>query len=73
MRTFETRKVELVTLEGGTIGRLILEPGCRWAEHVKPLAGAEWSEAPHRQYNVASVLHVVMADGTEFDARPGAV
>ena len=30
-------------------------------------------EAPHFQYHVAGTLHVVMADGAEFDARPGDV
>jgi hypothetical protein len=50
-----------------------LQPGWRWSDHVKPLAGTELCEAPHFQYHVAGTLHVVMADGAEFDARPGDV
>ena len=72
-RPFEKGKVELVSLGGATIGRLILEPGWRWSLHVKPVAGTEWCEAPHFQYHVSGRLHVVMADGTEFDAGPGDV
>ena len=55
------------------IGLLTLQPGWRWSDHVKPLAGTELCEAPHFQYHVAGTLHVVMADGAEFDARPGDV
>ena len=58
---------------GAEIGRLTLQPGWRWSDHVKPLAGTELCEAPHFQYHVAGTLHVVMADGAEFDARPGDV
>ena len=50
-----------------------LQPGWRWSDHVKPLAGTDLCEAPHFQYHVQGVLHVVMADGSEFDARPGDV
>ena len=51
----------------------MLEPGWRWSEHVKPLAGTEWCEAPHVQYHVAGALRIIMADGTEFAAHPGEV
>jgi quercetin dioxygenase-like cupin family protein len=72
-RTFEKGKVELINIGGGQVGRLTLEPGWRWSEHVKPLANTEWCEAPHFQYHVSGRLHVVMSDGTEFDAAPGDV
>ena len=72
-RTFEKGKLDLINIGGGTVGRLTLEPGWRWSDHVKPIAGTEWCEAPHFQYQVSGRLHVVMADGTEFDAGPGEV
>ena len=72
-RTFPHGKVELINIGGGTVGRLRLEPGWRWSEHVKPIAGTEWCEAPHFQYQVSGRLHVVMEDGTEFDLGPGDV
>lgn len=72
-RTFPLGKVDLVNLEGGTIGRLTLEPGWRWSEHVKPIAGTQSCEAPHFQYHVSGRLHIVMDDGAEFDAAPGDV
>ena len=72
-RRFELGRVDLVRIGGSEIGQLTLHPGWRWSEHVKPIAGTELCEAPHFQYHVAGTLHVVMADGTEFDAHPGDV
>ena len=72
-RTFERGHVDLVDIAGTQIGRLTLQPGWRWSEHVRPIAGTELCEAPHFQYHVQGTLHVVMADGTEFDAGPGDV
>jgi quercetin dioxygenase-like cupin family protein len=68
---FEKGRVELVNIGGGTVGRLTLEPGWRWSVHVKPIAGTELCEAPHFQYHASGVLRIQMADGSEFDARPG--
>jgi hypothetical protein len=72
-RPFELGKLEVVEIGGGTVGRLVLEPGWRWSEHVKPIAKTDLCEAPHFQYHVSGVLHIVMADGTEWDAHPGEV
>jgi hypothetical protein len=71
VRTFDKGRLELVDIGGGTVGRLTLEPGWKWSLHVKPVAGTELCEAPHFQYHASGVLHVLMADGTEFDAYPG--
>lgn len=73
VRTFPKGKLELVNIGGGSVGMLTLEPGWRWSEHVKPIAGTELCEAPHFQYQISGRLHVKMADGTEFEAGPGDV
>ena len=73
VRTFEKGKLELLNMNGGVIGRLTLEPGWRWSQHVKPVAGTEWCEAPHFQYHASGRIHIAMADGTEFEAGPGDV
>jgi hypothetical protein len=72
-RTFDNGRVELVKIGGSEIGRLVLSPGWRWSENVKPIAGTDLCEAPHFQYHAAGTLHIQRADGTEFDAFPGAV
>ena len=63
--------VDLLTIGGSEIGRLTLQPGWRWSEHVKPIAGTDLCEAPHFQYHVQGTLRIRMADGTELDARAG--
>jgi hypothetical protein len=73
VRQFPMGRLELVNMGDGAVGRLVLEPGWRWSEHVKPIAGTEWCEAPHFQYHVAGVLRVIGDDGSEFDAGPGEV
>jgi hypothetical protein len=73
VRRFENGRLELVKVGGSEIGRLVLEPGWRWSEHVRPLAGTEWCEAPHFQYHVAGRLRIRMDDGSELEAAAGDV
>ena len=72
-RSFEHGIVELVTIGDSEIGRLTLQPGWRWSDHVKPIAGTELCEAPHFQYHLQGTLRIQMADGTELDAVAGDV
>jgi quercetin dioxygenase-like cupin family protein len=73
VKTFEKAKVELVDIGGGQVGRLTVEPGWRWTTHLKDVAGTDLCEAPHFQYVVSGTVHVLMADGSEFDLGPGDV
>ncbi len=73
VRTFPLGKLELVNIAGGVVGRFTLEPGWHWAEHVKPIVGTEYCEAPHFQYHVSGVIHVRMATGQELEIGPGEV
>ena len=73
VRVFPKGRVELVKIGGAVVGRAIFEPGWRWSTCVQPLAKTPSCEAPHFQYHVSGVLHVVMDDGTELDCKPGDV
>jgi hypothetical protein len=72
-RTFELGRVDLVDIAGAQIGRLTLQPGWRWSDHVKPIAGTDLCLAPHFQYQVQGTLRIRMGDGTEIETYPGAV
>ncbi|MCC7103629.1 MAG: cupin domain-containing protein [Chloroflexi bacterium] len=72
-RAFEKGPVDLVNIGGGVVGRLTLEPGWRWSEHIKPAAGTEWCEAPHFQYQVSGRLRIKSSDGSEIESGPGDV
>lgn len=72
-RTFPHGKLDILRIGGSEIGRLTLDPGWRWSVDVRPVAGTDLCEAPHFQYHVSGRLHVVMADGSQFDVGPGEV
>ncbi len=72
-RVFERGKIEVVQIGGGTVGRATFEPGWRWSQHVKPIAGTELCQAPHFLYQISGRMHVAMADGREFESGPGEV
>jgi hypothetical protein len=73
VREFPNGKAEILAIGGAEIGRLVLQPGWRWSNDVKPIAGTHSCEAPHFQYHVSGTLAVRMDDGTEFTAKPGDV
>jgi quercetin dioxygenase-like cupin family protein len=64
-------KLELVNLEAGPVGRATFEPGWRWSEHVKPIAGTESCQAAHLGYYVSGRMKVVTDDGQEMEFGPG--
>ena len=72
-RTFELGQVDLLDIAGTQIGRLTLQPGWRWSDHVKPIAGTDLCIAPHFQYHVQGTLMIKMADGTEIETHAGDV
>jgi hypothetical protein len=57
--------VEVVNLEGFTIGRFNLEPGWRWSECIKPIVHTDSCQLSHAGYAVSGSLTVRMQDGTQ--------
>src|SRR3990172_4347686 len=72
-RRFSNGQIEVVTIGGGTVGRATFQPGWKWSQDVKPIAGTELCEAPHFLYQVSGRMKVVMKDGREFESGPGDV
>jgi hypothetical protein len=73
VRTFPNGRAEILSVGGAEIGRLVFEPGWRWSNDVKPIAGTGSCEAPHFQYHLSGHLGIRMDDGTELVAGPGDV
>lgn len=66
--------LDLVVLEAGPVGRAVFQPGWRWSEHVKPIAGTDSCQAAHACYFLSGRMHVVMtATGEEIEYGPGDV
>ena len=73
VREFPRGKADILNIGGGSVGRLVFQPGWKWSQDVKPLAKTSSCEAPHFQYHVSGRLLIKMDDGTELIAGPGDV
>jgi hypothetical protein len=73
VRTFEHGAVQTVKIGSITVSRATLEPGWRWSNDVKPIAGTDSCMVHHKGVGISGRLHVVMDDGTEFEVGPGDV
>jgi hypothetical protein len=71
VRSPDKTRVEIVRIGGNEIGRYNFEPGWRWSECVKPVAGTDSCQVHHMGYVVSGSLHIAHEDGTETDLRPG--
>jgi len=71
VRTPDKSRVEIVRLEGFTIGRLNFEPGWRWSECIKPIVKTDSCQASHVGYAVSGRLTVRMQDGTQKTVGAG--
>jgi quercetin dioxygenase-like cupin family protein len=70
-RTFPNGHFDVVRIAGMTIGRMTLEPGWHWAEHVKPQVGTDSCMVPHGIYVISGRLRSRLNSGEEFDLGPG--
>lgn len=65
--------VEVVRLAGREAGRAIFEPGWRWSDNVKPIAGTDTCEFPHLGYMVSGRMRILMEDGSVGELTSGDV
>ncbi len=70
-RTPAKTRVEVVHLGPAKAARLRFEPGWRWSECIKPVAGTESCQATHVGAMMSGRLHIVHDDGLEADLGPG--
>lgn len=65
VRSPDKTRVEVVRLEGFTLGRFNFEPGWRWSECVKPVVKTDSCQVSHVGYAVSGRITVRMKDGTQ--------
>lgn len=65
--------MDVVTLGDFTLGMGTFEPGWKWSEDVKPLAGTDSCQTRHTGYALSGRMVVRMDDGTEATIEPGDV
>ena len=71
-RTPEKTRVDVVRMGDATAARFTFEPGWRWSECVKPVAGTDSCQARHVGVVQSGRLHVTHEDGSEREVGPDA-
>lgn len=66
-------EVKIVTIGNGVVGHVTFEPGWKWSEHVRPIAGTESCRAAHVGYVLSGRQIVRMDDDAEFEISAGDV
>ena len=54
-----------------TIGRGVFEPGWKWSNDVKPIAGTASCQSAHSGYCVSGRMTIKMDDGEQYTLGPG--
>jgi hypothetical protein len=70
-RTPDKTRVDVVRMGSTTAARMTFEPGWKWSECVKPVAGTDSCQVRHVGVAQSGRLHVTHEDGTEADIGPG--
>jgi class 3 adenylate cyclase len=70
VREFRLGSLQIFEMDDVVVGRTIWEPGWRWSEMVKPIAGTDLCEYHHLGYSISGRFRVQMPDGTEMEIPP---
>jgi quercetin dioxygenase-like cupin family protein len=70
-RPFEKGQFEVFRIGGMTLGRASYEPGWKWSEHVRPVAGTPSCQVEHVGLVLSGCAKVRMDDGSEAELRVG--
>ncbi|ABL80877.1 MULTISPECIES: cupin domain-containing protein [unclassified Nocardioides] len=65
--------MDVVTLGDFTLGRGTFEPGWRWSEDVRPIAGTDSCQVRHTGICLSGHMTIKYDDGTETIVGPGDV
>jgi hypothetical protein len=72
-RDFPRGHLEVLNLSGLVFGVATFEPGWRWTESVKDIAGTDLCEVHHNCYVAQGRMRIRMRDGAEAEVGPGDV
>ncbi len=70
-RTFDYGELKTATVGDFKVARGVLQPGWKWSEHIKPLAGTDSCQVEHNGLVLSGRVKVVMDDGSEMEIGPG--
>lgn len=64
-------KVEVVRVSGVTLTRATYQPGWKWSNDIKPIAGTSSCQRHHIGYCLSGHIAGKLDDGSEWEAGPG--
>jgi mannose-6-phosphate isomerase-like protein (cupin superfamily) len=70
-RDFTQGEMQTATIKDFKVARLLLQPGWKWSEHVRPIAQTDSCQVRHTGYVISGQMKVVTDDRTEMDLGPG--
>jgi uncharacterized protein YjlB len=73
VRPINNGRVEIVNLGDVSAMRATFEPGWKWSESVKPIAGTDSCEVAHMGYMMSGRMMIKMDDGAEIEFKAGDV
>jgi hypothetical protein len=62
---------DVVDLDGTSVLKGTFEPGWKWSNDVKPIAGTDSCQVAHVGYVLSGRMTVRMDDGSEHEYQPG--
>lgn len=72
IRPFEKNgQVQVMEIAGRGASRAIFEPGWKWSNDVKPIAGTDSCQVEHFGYCLEGHMTVKMDDGSEAEIEQG--
>ena len=62
---------DVLNIGGHVVGKGVFEPGWKWSDNVKPIAGTESCQVSHLGYVISGRMKIVMDDGESAEIGPG--
>ena len=72
-RSIDKGTVEVLNLGGVQVMRATFQPGWKWSECVKPVAGTDSCQVAHLVYTLSGRMAIRMDDGSETEVGTGDV
>ena len=72
-RNVDKGTVEVLDMSGTQVMRATFEPGWKWSECVKQVAGTDTCQVGHLVYVISGGMGIKMDDGSETEIGPGDV
>lgn len=71
VREADRARIEVMSIGGIDLLRITVQPGWRWSESIKPIAGTDTCQIAHVGYCISGSLHIQMDDGGSAELSAG--